>query len=113
MNTLTFTQQMAYEDLLIFSKQNIITVKAILCLLSKTDIMTKIKNSHQKELAFISQELAKIDKSLKIECDTEVLEALKQTRYKWLFKLLAKREELDKVNKILAILMLLNRESCK
>ncbi|EHO05370.1 hypothetical protein HMPREF9714_03308 [Myroides odoratimimus CCUG 12901] len=94
MNTITFNLT---EDLLIIILEN----------------MTKIKSRYKQDLAFITRELTKIEYSLKIECDKEVLEALKQTRHKWLIKLLHKREEIEKVNKILAILMLLNRESCK
>lgn len=94
MNTITFNLT---EDLLIISLED----------------MKKIKSNYQQSLAFITRELTKIEYSLKIECDKEVLEALKQTRNKWLFKLMQKREELEKANKILAILMLLNRNSCK
>lgn len=94
MNTITFNLT---EDLLIISLED----------------MKKIKSNYQQSLAFITRELTKIEYSLKIECDKEVLEALKQTRNKWLFKLMQKREELEKANKILAILMLLNRDSCK
>lgn len=95
MNTITSNLT---EDLLIISLED----------------MTKIKSSYQQNLAFITRELTKIEYSLKIECDTEVLDALKQTRHKWLYKLIEKREELERANKILAILILLNRDdSCK
>lgn len=93
MNTITFNLT---EDLLIIS----------------LDDMKKIKSNYQQSLASITRELAKIEYSLKIECDKEVLEALKQTRNKWLFKFMQKREELEKANKILAILMLLKRNQC-
>ncbi|ALU28271.1 hypothetical protein AS202_03305 [Myroides odoratimimus] len=90
-----------------------IEVLAFTYLLDNEKEILDLKDSFQQDEYFIKLELIKIDKSLLIECDKEVLEALKKTRHKWLLQLLKNRKDIETANKILAILMLLNRESCK
>ncbi|MGL5276392.1 hypothetical protein [Myroides sp.] len=104
MNTITFAPKMAYKDLLIISKQNNIEIQTLIYLLNNTDIMNKIKVKYKEDLAFITRELAKTEHSLKIECDRDVLDALRQTRQVWLNKLIQKRSELEKAKKIQATL---------
>lgn len=150
MNTITFTPEMVYKDLLSCKGNKMATIKnamnafievssfietidkdsviehittqdrkdmievlAFTYLLDNEKEILDLKDSFQQDEYFIKLELIKIDKSLLIECDKEVLEALKKTRHKWLLKLLKNRKDIETANKILAILMLLNRESCK